>query len=189
VAASTGGPAALQYLLPALPVSLAAAVLVVQHIPPGFTRSLAERLAARCALRVREAESGDVVRPGLVLIAPAGLHARVERSRGVVRVQLSEEPRDSLHRPSADVLMAAAAATWGARTLGIVLTGMGHDGVAGLRAIRAAGGPTFAESEETCVIYGMPKAAVEAGVVGRQVALHRLPAEIQAAVSESAGLR
>lgn len=189
VAASTGGPAALQYLLPALPASLPAAVLVVQHIPPGFTRSLAERLAVRSALTVREAESGDVVSPGLVLIAPAGLHARVERRRGVVRVQLSEDPRDSLHRPSADVLMTAAAATWGARTLGVVLTGMGHDGVVGLRAIRAAGGATFAESEETCVIYGMPKAAVEAGVVTRQVALHRLPAEILAAVSESAGLR
>ncbi len=189
VAASTGGPAALQYLLPALPATLPVAVLVVQHIPPGFTRSLAERLALRSALAVREAESGEVVRPGVVLIAPAGWHARVERRRGVVRVQLSEEPRDSLHRPSADVLMAAAAAVWGARTVGVVLTGMGHDGVAGLRAIRAAGGTTLAESEETSVIYGMPKAAAEAGVVDRLVPLHRLPAEILAAVSESAGLR
>lgn len=182
LAASTGGPAALQAVIPRLPEGLPAAVLVVQHIPPGFTRSLAERLAARSALPVREAEDDVPVEPGQVLIAPAGWHMTLRRSPRSVRTRLSLDPRDSLHRPSADVLMASAAQVYGARLLGVVMTGMGSDGVLGLRAIQAAGGRTLAESEETCVIYGMPKAAAEAGVVDRQAPLDALADEIVAAV-------
>lgn len=180
VAASTGGPAALQGLIPRLPAGLPAALLVVQHIPPGFTRSLAERLAARSALPVCEAVADEEVRPGRVLIAPAGLHMSVERRGGAVRVSFHDEPRNALHRPSADVLMTSVAAAYGSRALGVVLTGMGSDGVEGLRAIRAAGGRTLAESEESCVIYGMPKAAMEAGVVDRQVGLGAMADEILA---------
>ncbi len=182
LAASTGGPAALQAVIPRLPQALPAAVLVVQHIPPGFTRSLAERLAARSALPVREAGDGEEVRPGEVLIAPAGWHMTVRKVGRGVRTRLSLEPADSLHRPSADVLMASAARVWGPRLLGVVMTGMGSDGVAGLRAIRQHRGRTLAESEETAVIYGMPKAAVEAGVVDRQVPLQAIADEIVAAV-------
>ncbi len=182
VAASTGGPAALQTLVQGLSAAFPAALLVVQHIPPGFTRSLAERLSARGVLPVSEAVAGEAVQPGRVLIAPGGTHMRVERRRGAVRVRLDDEPRDSLHRPSADVLMESVAATYGARALGVVLTGMGADGVAGLRAMRAAGGRTLAESPETCVIYGMPKAALEAGVVERQVRLDALAGELLAAL-------
>jgi two-component system chemotaxis response regulator CheB len=180
VAASTGGPAALQALIPRLPAALPAALLVVQHIPPGFTRSLAERLDARSALAVSEAVEGEEVRPGRVLIAPAGRHMRVERRQGRARVRFVDEPRDALHRPSADVLMGSVAEAYGARSLGVVLTGMGSDGALGLGAIRAAGGVTLAQSEESCVIYGMPKAAVDAGVVDRQVALEALADEILA---------
>ncbi|MCM2257072.1 MAG: chemotaxis response regulator protein-glutamate methylesterase [Vicinamibacteria bacterium] len=182
IGTSTGGPAALQAIIPRLPEGLHSAVLVVQHMPPGFTRSLAERLASMSALPVREAEDGEPVAAGQVLIAPAGIHMKLRRRGAGLRVWLDEEPRSALHRPAVDVLMASAAKLSGERCLGVLLTGMGSDGVAGLRAIREAGGRTFAESEETCVIYGMPKAAAEAGVVDRSVPLHRMADEILAAV-------
>jgi two-component system chemotaxis response regulator CheB len=182
IATSTGGPPALQAIIPDLPKDLPSAVLIVQHMPLGFTRSLAERLDARSPLPVREALDGQAVEPGQVLIAPAGRHMKVRRRGQSIKVLLDEEPRGALHRPSADVLMASMAKAYGARVLGVVLTGMGSDGVEGLRAIREAGGRTLAESEESCVIYGMPKAAVEAGVVDRSVPLRRIADEILAAV-------
>jgi two-component system chemotaxis response regulator CheB len=182
IGTSTGGPPALQAIIPRLPPGLASAVLIVQHMPVGFTRSLAERLDARSALRVREAEDGEGIAPGQVLVAPAGRHMKVRKRGGSVRIVLDEEPRDCLHRPSIDVLMSTVARAYGPGALGILLTGMGSDGVEGLRAIRAAGGRTLAESEETCVIYGMPKAAVEAGVVQRSVPLGRMADEILAAL-------
>jgi len=182
IAASTGGPTALQVVVSGLPAGFPAAVLVVQHIPRGFTKSLAERLDARSAIPVREARDGEAVEPGVVLIAPAGIHSRFARRGGSVVVVLDEEPRDALHRPSADVLMASAAEVYGPLALGVVLTGMGSDGTEGLRAIRERGGLTLAEAEETCVIYGMPKAALEAGVVHRVVPLEKVAGEILAAV-------
>lgn len=182
IGTSTGGPAALQAIIPRLPEGLHSAVLVVQHMPPGFTRSLAERLASMSALPVREAEDGEPAAAGQVLIAPAGLHMKLRRRGAGLRVWLDEEPRSTLHRPAIDVLMASAAKLSGERCLGVLLTGMGSDGVAGLRAIRQAGGRTLAESEETCVIYGMTKVAVEAGVVDLSVPLHRMADEILAAV-------
>ncbi len=182
IGASTGGPPALQQIIPQLPVGLDLAVLVVQHMPLGFTKSLADRLAARSPLPVQEAVEGEVVQAGRVLIAPAGQHMKLRRRGGIVRVILDDEPREALHRPSVDVLTASAATAYGARTMGMLLTGMGADGVEGLRAIRQAGGVTLAESEETCIIFGMPKAAIEAGVVDRTVPLHRLAEEIRGAV-------
>ena len=182
IGTSTGGPPALQAIIPKLPAGLASSILVVQHMPVGFTRSLADRLASRSSLPVREAQDGDAVAPGVVLIAPAGRHMKVQRRGPAARIWLDEEPRSALHRPSVDVLMASVAKAYGARSLGVVLTGMGSDGVEGLRAIRQTGGRTFAESEESCVIYGMPKAAVEAGVVDRSVPLARMADEILAAV-------
>ena len=182
IGTSTGGPPALQAIIPRLPAQLAAPLLVVQHMPPGFTRSLAERLDQRSRLRVREAEDGTPLQPGIVLIAPAGRHMKVRRRGGETTVWLDEEPRGALHRPAVDVLMASVAKLYGGRTLGVLLTGMGSDGVEGMRAIRAAGGRTLAESEETAVIYGMPKAAVEAGVVDQSVPLSRMADEILAAV-------
>jgi two-component system chemotaxis response regulator CheB len=182
IATSTGGPPALQVIIPELPKDLGAAVLIVQHMPLGFTRSLAERLDARSPLPVREALDGQLVEPGQVVIAPAGRHMKVRRRGQSIKVVLDDEPRSALHRPSADVLMASTAKAYGAHVLGVVLTGMGSDGVEGLRAIREAGGRTLAESEESCVIYGMPKAAVEARVVDRSVPLSRMADEILAAV-------
>ena len=182
IGTSTGGPPALQAIVPRLPAGFGAPLLIVQHMPAGFTRSLAERLDQRSRVRVREAEDGEPLRPGIALVAPAGRHMKVKRRGGESYVWLDEEPRGALHRPSIDVLMASLAKAYGRRCLGVLLTGMGSDGVEGLRAIRQSGGRTFAESEESCVIYGMPKAAVEAGVVDRSVPLSRMADEILAAV-------
>jgi two-component system chemotaxis response regulator CheB len=182
IGTSTGGPPALQAIIPRLPLSLPSPVLVVQHMPVGFTKSLADRLDARSVLTVREAVDGEAVAAGVVLIAPAGRHMKVRRRGTSVRVWLDDDPRDALHRPSVDVLMESVARTYGSRALGILLTGMGSDGVEGLRAMRDAGARTIAESEESAVIYGMPKAAVEAGVVDRSVPLSQVPDEILAAV-------
>ena len=182
IGTSTGGPPALQAIIPRLPDGFQSAVLIVQHMPVGFTRSLAERLNSRSVLNVREAEDGEAVTAGSVLVAPAGRHMKVRRRGRQTQVWLDDEPRSALHRPSIDILMASVARVYGAKVLGVVLTGMGSDGVEGLRAIREAGGRSLAESEESCVIYGMPKAAVEAGVVDESVPLGRMADEILAAV-------
>lgn len=182
IGTSTGGPSALQAIIPRLPRALASTILVAQHMPAGFTRSLADRLDQRSALPVREAQDGEPLQRGVVLVAPGGVHMKLRKRGGQTRVWLDAEPRSALHRPSVDVLMASVAKAYGARSMGIVLTGMGADGVEGLRAIREAGGRTLAESQETCVIYGMPKAAVEAGVVDRVAPLPRVADEILAAV-------
>ena len=181
IGTSTGGPPALQAIIPRLPGDFRSAVLVVQHMPVGFTRSLAERLDSRSVLNVREATDGEEVAAGSVLVAPAGRHMKLRRRPRGVFVWLDDEPRSALHRPSIDVLMTSVAGLYGARALGVLLTGMGSDGVEGLRSIRDAGGRALAESEETCVIYGMPKAAAEAGVVDEIVPLDRMADEILAA--------
>ncbi len=182
IGASTGGPTALQTVVSGLPAAFHAAVVIVQHIPRGFTRSLAERLDARSAIPVREARHGDAVEPGQVLLAPAGIHTRLVRAGAGTLISLEEEPSEALHRPSVDVVMISAAEVYGAQALGVVLTGMGSDGTEGLRAIKERGGRTLAEAEETCVIFGMPKAAIEAGVVERALPLDRIAIEILAAV-------
>ena len=182
IGGSAGSIEALGVVLPALPAGFHAALLVVLHLPRERPSLLCNIFRQRCALPVREAGDGEEVLPGHVLIAPAGWHLTVRKVGRGVRTRLSLEPADSLHRPSADVTMASAARVWGARLLGVVMTGMGNDGAAGLKAIRQHKGRTLAESEETAVIYGMPKAAVEAGVVDREVPLHAIADEIVAAV-------
>jgi two-component system chemotaxis response regulator CheB len=178
IGASTGGPPALQALIPALPADFAAGVVVVQHIPAGFTRALAGRLDAASALSVREAETGDRVRPGEVLIAPGGRHLTFEERGGELIVALVAEPADALHRPSVDVTMNSAAQLRGRRSAGVLLTGMGTDGAWGMWAIRARGGWTIAESEESCVVYGMPGAAVELGAAAELLPLEKIAARL-----------
>ncbi|HEY6009904.1 MAG TPA: chemotaxis response regulator protein-glutamate methylesterase [Nitrospirota bacterium] len=175
---STGGPPALHVLIPKLPRNFPAGMIVVQHMPVGFTRTLAERLNAQSELDVVEAAEGDEVRPGRVLIAPAGHHVNIRRSNGRYLIHLSTEPAGSPHKPSVDVMMESVAKACGKKSLGVLLTGMGNDGVRGMRAIKEAGGRTLAESEETCIIYGMPKSAVDDGVVDKVVPLHRMAADI-----------
>ncbi|HEX7242170.1 MAG TPA: chemotaxis-specific protein-glutamate methyltransferase CheB, partial [Longimicrobiaceae bacterium] len=160
IGASTGGPRALTELIPALPAGLGAGVVVAQHIPPGFTETLAERIDRRSHVRVREARDGDPVLPGQVLFAPGGKQMSVVRENGALRVRVrDDDPAERLHRPSVDLLLESAAEAAGARAVGVVLTGMGSDGALGLQRIRAAGGRTLVESAETAVIDGMPHAA------------------------------
>jgi two-component system chemotaxis response regulator CheB len=169
--ASTGGPAAIQHILEMLPASFPIPMAIVQHMPPGFTGPFARRLDQRCRLRVREAQDGDRLEPGLVLIAPAGYHMRINAS---LAVTLAGESGHARHVPSIDVLMLSAARARPGRALGVLLTGMGDDGADGMAVIHGQGGITLAESEATCVVYGMPRAAWERGAVTRQLPLPAL---------------
>jgi len=163
IGASTGGPAAVQRILQALPQSFPLPVVVVQHMPVGFTRPFAQRLASLSRVRVAEAEDGMRLAPGSALIAPAGSHLRVSPNLAVV---LTPEPADAKHIPSVDVTMRSAARSRPGKVLGILLTGMGEDGADGMVTIRAGGGITIAESETSCVVYGMPRAAIQRGGAG-----------------------
>lgn len=164
---STGGPPALQAVIPNLPKNFPVPVLVVQHMPPTFTKSLANRLNGLSELSVKEAENGERIEAGMVYIAPGDRHMTLEK-RGVNHyIRLSTEPSDTLYKPSVDVMMNSVVEFYGGTTLGVIMTGMGHDGLEGLKKIKAKGGIIIAQDEASCVVYGMPRAAVEAGITDR----------------------
>jgi len=176
---STGGPKALQDILPILPGDLAVPILIVQHMPPGFTAPFAHRLNDMCALSVCEAAHGDIVNAGTVYIAPAGTHMMVERSPDSgVMICLSDRPSDHRHVPSADVLFLSVAAAFGSHAMGIIMTGMGSDGAQGMSAIRREGGFTLGQDESSCAVYGMPRVCAEMGILDRVVTLANIPHEI-----------
>jgi two-component system chemotaxis response regulator CheB len=177
---STGGPQALQYLLPQLPKNFPATILIVQHMPEGFTEMFSRRLEEICAITVKEAQSGDLLLAGRALICPGNRHLKVKRlPLGDVAV-LNDEPRVNGHRPSVDVLFKSAAEEFGEKSIAVLMTGMGEDGAQGLGLVKAAGGMTIAQSEESCVVFGMPKAAIERGYAVRVIALEALANTLQA---------
>lgn len=174
VGISTGGPPALLSVLSALPPSFRVPIFIVQHMPVGFTASLAQRLDKACRIRVKEAENNEIALSGTAYIAPGGMQMKVKRSKldSEIRICLDELPNDTLHKPSVDVLFQSAAEQFGNRSIAFVLTGMGKDGSVGATLIKKAGGRIIVESEETAVVFGMPKAVLDCVEVDGVVPLH-----------------
>lgn len=174
IGVSTGGPQALQYVLPQLPRDFPGTILIVQHMPEGFTEMFSRRLDEICAIRVKEAQSGDLLLPGRALVCPGSRHLKVRRlPLGDVAV-LSDEPRVNGHRPSVDVLFKSVAEEFGNKAIALLMTGMGEDGAQGFGLVKQAGGMTIAQNEDSCVVYGMPKAAIERGYALRVVGLEAI---------------
>ena len=183
IGVSTGGPQAIQYVLSQLPADFPATVLVVQHMPEGFTEMFARRLDDICGLRIKEAQTGDTLQAGRVLIAPGNRHLKIKRLPMGDMVLLTDEERVNGHRPSADVLFESVT-QFGGKCVGVIMTGMGDDGAEGLGAIKRAGGLTIAQSEESCVVFGMPKVAIERGYASRVVSLDMLAKVLLSICSE-----
>ena len=176
---STGGPQALKYIIPQFPADFPIPILIVIHMPQGYTEMYAEKLNEISQLQVSEARQGDLVQGGAVLLAPAGRHLTLRRqANGTIMVHLSARPFDTLHRPSVDVLFQSAAEVYGNRALGIVMTGMGSDGKQGAAWIKAQGGIIFTEAEQSCIVYGMPRSVVEAGLSDKSIPLENMAQSI-----------
>ena len=178
IGSSTGGPSALAEIVPALPATLDVPVLVVQHMPPMFTRMLAERLDQRSALRVVEGAAGTPVRPGTVYVAPGGVHMVANRTREGVRIEVDDGPPENSVKPAVDVLLRSGVDAWGGEVLTVILTGMGYDGLAGARRVVEAGGVVLAQDEQSSVVWGMPGAVVTAGMAEQVLPLGEVAAAI-----------
>lgn len=162
---STGGPQALRYLVPQFPADFPVPLLIVLHMPPGYTALFASKLGEISRMKVREAQDGDVLEPGTAIVGQAGRHLLLRKNAaGQTQIRLATSPMDKPHRPSVDVLFRSAAEIYSSRTLAIVMTGMGDDGKEGAAWVKAQGGKVITEAEESCVIYGMPRSVVEAGL-------------------------
>jgi two-component system chemotaxis response regulator CheB len=181
IGSSTGGVEALRFLLPSLPPTMPP-IAVTQHIPPFFSKAVATRINEMCGYEVHEAVDNEELKPGVCVIAPGDYHLTVMRSATGYRTRLTQTPPVHYCRPAVDVLFRSAAEAAGARVTAVLLTGMGSDGAIGMKAIKAAGGRTLAEHESSCVVYGMPRAAVQMGVVDQVVPLEQMPAAIIRAI-------
>ncbi len=179
IGTSTGGPKALQEIIPRLPKEFPAPIVIAQHMPPNFTGPFAERLNQLSRIEVREAKEGELLKPGVALIAPGWGHMRVKRVRGIETVvTISENKEDFIYRPSVDALRGSVAEYFPGRALGVILTGMGNDGLKGMISLKKTGGRIFAQDEESCVVYGMPKAVVDAGIADKVLSLEEMAGEI-----------
>ncbi len=179
IGTSTGGPVALKTVLSGLPAGFPLPIVVVQHMPPVFTRAFAERLNATCALRVKEAENGDRLLPATVLIAPGDYHLTVSSQGAEPRVQLNRQEPVCGHRPSVDVLMRSVAREYGGRAIGVIMTGMGKDGAAGVHELHRQGAPIIAQDADTSVIYGMNREVILAGDADEILPVDRIAASLQ----------
>jgi two-component system chemotaxis response regulator CheB len=176
---STGGPKALQEMLPTLPADLAVPILIVQHMPAGFTAPFATRLNHLCAVSVCEASQGEVIQPGAVYVAPTGFQMTVGRpSNSRTVISLSIKPENQMHIPSVDITMQSVASAFHSQAMGIILTGMGADGAEGMKAIHREGGLTVGQDEASCAVYGMPRVCAEMGILDRVVPLSQISHEI-----------
>ncbi len=181
---STGGPQSLIDMLPLLPADFPAPVFLVQHMPSGFTKSFADRLNSICRIKVEEAKSGEVVQSGKVYVAPGGIHLSVAKrglGEGAI-THISSEPGNASNKPSVDVMMISAAKLYGKNTVGVIMTGMGNDGTAGMKMIKSKGGRTIAQDENSSVIFGMPNSAIQANCVDTIRPLHEIPSAIMQAL-------
>jgi two-component system chemotaxis response regulator CheB len=185
VGASTGGTEAIEEVLRHLPADTPG-IVIAQHIPAGFSRVFAERLNKACPMRVAEAADGDVVRPGLALIAPGNFHMIVRNSGGAYRVTVKDGPMVCYQRPSVDVLFSSVAEAAGPHGVGVILTGMGSDGAQGMRKMQSAGAVTIAQDEASCVVFGMPMQAIRLGAADRVVPLESVARTIRTALMGSA---
>ncbi|MCA9421035.1 MAG: chemotaxis-specific protein-glutamate methyltransferase CheB, partial [Nitrospira sp.] len=177
IGASTGGTEALRELLEVLPPNTPP-IVITQHMPERFTKSFAERLNELCQIHVKEAQEGDSVMPGQALLAPGNYHMELRRSGARYYVSLNQEPPINRHRPSVDAMFRSVARYAGGNSLGVILTGMGNDGAAGMVEMKQAGALNFAQDEESCVVFGMPKEAIKAGGVDKILPLNDIPAAI-----------
>lgn len=180
IACSTGGPRALEQILPCFPAGFPLPIFIVQHMPPGFSSRFTRRLSSLCAINVHEACHQEIVRPGVAYISPSGVHMRVQRRTQGPQVFIALDPNsgNALHVPSADLLFESVALVYESRAMGVILTGMGSDGAQGIAAIHAAGGITIGQDQATCTVYGMPRACAERGVLTRILPLMKIPEEI-----------
>ncbi len=183
VGISTGGPLSLQKVIPLLTENINAPIFIVQHMPPKFTKSLAARLDNMSAIKVKEAENNEEVKNGTVYIAPGGFHLTLKKA-GINRVaiEISEQPDKTLHRPSVDVMLDSVVNIYGKQTLAVIMTGMGHDGSEAIQRLKKIGGYCLAQDEESCIVYGMPKAVVDAGNADVVAPLEKIPLIINKAI-------
>ncbi len=182
---STGGPFTLQKVLPLISEKVQVPIFIVQHMPPKFTKSLAERLNGQCKLEVKEAENGEPVKNGHIYIAPGGFHMKLRGSSSSPTIDISTEPAGTLHRPSVDVMMGSVVGVYGKYTLGVIMTGMGKDGYEAVKQLKSIGGYAIAQDEESCVVYGMPKAIVDGGLADVVLPAEKIPEMINRVVSNA----
>ena len=180
---STGGPITLQKVIPLLSEKINIPIFIVQHMPPKFTASLAERLNSLSSLYVKEAEDNEIVRSRVVYIAPGGFHLKLEKDElNNIKIKISDKPDNTLHRPSVDVMIQSLQEIYGKTVLGLIMTGMGKDGLEGIKKLKAAGGHCIAQDEDSCVVYGMPRAIIENGLADIVASLEEIPNIINRAV-------
>ncbi len=175
---STGGPPALQVILPKFPKNFPIPIVVAQHMPPGFTKPMADRLNKLCPLEVDEAKDGDILKKGKIFIGKAGCHIKIKKRGSIYYLNITDEPKDALYHPQVDIMFETAAEVFGGDVIAVIMTGMGSDGTEGLKKLKAKNAYVIGQDKETSVIYGMPRSAFEAGVVDIVVPLEKIPEKI-----------